>query len=77
MKKLLTPLWIALILLIAASLVVEFTLISGHHGPHYWWHDIPAFWILFGFLGCLSIIAFAKFLLNKLVDRKEDYYERL
>lgn len=64
--------WLSLALLIIISLIVEFTM---HHHFHHWWSDIPAFWIYFGFVGCLVLILFAKLLGKLLVNRKEDYYD--
>lgn len=65
--------WILLLLLIAASVVVEFTI--HHHGHnHYWFMDIPLFWILFGLAGAVLMILFAKKILAPIVYRGEDYY---
>lgn len=64
--------WLSLALLTIISLIVEFT---SHHHFHHWWSDIPAFWIYFGFIGCLVLILVAKLLGKLLVNRKEDYYD--
>ena len=40
-----------------------------------WWNRIPAFFALFGFIGCIVIIFSAKFLGKVLLRRKEDYYD--
>lgn len=66
--------WIGLAMLTLLSLIVEFT---SHHesGHHHWWNGIPAFWILFGFIGCVILIAVAKTLGKLLLNRKEDYYD--
>jgi drug/metabolite transporter (DMT)-like permease len=64
--------WTALILIAIISLIVEFWM---HHEPHGWWSSIPAFWIIFGLLGCIGLIFFAKTLGKLLVNRKEDYYD--
>jgi len=65
--------WLGLALLTVFSLVVEF---SMHHNSthHHWWTSIPAFWIFFGFLGCIILIIFAKTLGKLLLNKKEDYY---
>ena len=49
--------WLSLALLTVFSLLVEF---SMHHDSthHHWWTRIPAFWIFFGFLGCIILIIF-------------------
>jgi hypothetical protein len=40
------------------------------------WSHIPGFFSLFGFLGCLGIIGFAKLLGHYWLQRKEDYYHK-
>jgi len=57
-----------------ASVVAEF---AGHQeGTHqkHWWSSIPMFWILFGLIGCLLLIVFAKNILAPFIYKKEDYY---
>jgi hypothetical protein len=54
-------------------------LLAGFAMPHdtahdAWWNRIPAFFALFGFIGCLVIIFFAKFLGKVLLRKQEDYY---
>jgi hypothetical protein len=65
---------IILATLLTASLVVEFLV---HHQVHFhfWFSDIPLFWILFGFLGGCLLILFGKKILAWVVYREEDYYE--
>ena len=65
--------WIALILLILASLVVEFTMLSGHSS--HWWSHVPAFYIIWGFLSCVVLTYFAKGLGKLILYREEDYYD--
>ncbi len=56
------------------SLLAGFRL--SHDAAHdAWWNRIPAFFALFGFIGCLAIIFFAKFLGKVLLRKKEDYYD--
>lgn len=66
--------WIGLALLTLSSLVIEF---SMHHdsGHHHWWNQIPAFWILFGFVSCLALIMVAKTLGKLFLNQKEDYFD--
>lgn len=64
--------WIVLAVLTAASLVAEFSM--EHHGDH-WWSSIPAFYILYGFVGCVVIIFFSKALGKLVLQKKEDYYD--
>jgi hypothetical protein len=69
-------LWIGLALLLAASLVAERFI--RHDPDHtYWFSHIPAFFALFGFLGCVATIYIAKQLIGRLIYRPEDYYDRL
>lgn len=68
--------WLALGLLILASIIVEFV---GHHATHEgaeppFWATLKTFWIFFGALGCAAIIVFAKMILGPVVYKKEDYY---
>jgi len=66
--------WEVLALLTIVSIIVEFTMCHGEaHGFH-WWSTIPLFWIGFGFIGCVLLIAFAKFFLAPFIYKKEDYY---
>jgi len=60
-----------LAIMTAWSIFAEF---SGHHESEHWWSDIPLFWIWFGFIGCLLLIVFGKYLLALLIYKKEDYY---
>lgn len=65
--------WLALALTGLFTLVVELTM---HHDAahHHWWNQMPAFWMFFGFLGCLVLIFFAKALGTWFLNRKEDYF---
>jgi hypothetical protein len=65
--------WIALGLLTAASAVAEF-MGEPKHGP---WGNIPAFWAIFGFAGCVVIIIASKAIGKRLLQRREDYYDGL
>lgn len=67
--------WILLGLVTAVSIIGE--LQGPHDAEHasHWWGAIPLFYILFGFVGCVVIIFFSKWLGARLLQRKEDYYE--
>lgn len=41
---------------------------------HFPWERVPAFYAVYGFIACVSLIFMAK-LLRLLVKRKEDYYD--
>lgn len=49
---------------------------TPHDPAHYaWWNRIPAFFALFGFIGCILIIFFAKSLGKLFLRKGEDYYD--
>jgi hypothetical protein len=45
------------------------------HDPYHGWNSIPAFFALFGFIGCILIIFFAKSLGKLFLRKGEDYYD--
>jgi hypothetical protein len=63
--------WWALGTLAAVSLAAEFI---APHDPAHWWTVIPAFYMFFGFFGCLLIIFFSKALGKLFLQQSEDYY---
>lgn len=63
--------WIALGLMVAASLVAE-SLAEWR----YWWEQIPGFYALFGFFGFMAIVFFSKWLGRLFVQKQEGYYDR-
>jgi hypothetical protein len=46
-----------------------------HHGE-FWWSHVPGFFALFGFAGCLAVVAVAKLVLAPWLQRDEEYYKR-
>jgi hypothetical protein len=46
-----------------------------HKHPHFSWADVPGFYVLFGFLSCVVIIAVSKILGKLWLTRGEDYYD--
>ena len=65
--------WMLLALVSVASLIAQFVGEEGH-GP---WAQVPAFWALFGFLGCALIILVSKAIGKYFLQRREDYYDEL
>lgn len=65
--------WIILGILFVITLGFEFTALSGYDS--HWWNSIPAFYAIFGFVGCVSIVYVAKFIAKKIVNRDIDYYD--
>lgn len=65
---------ISLALLVLLSVLAE--LWTPHDAAHaeYWWSGVPAFYALFGFIGCAVIILFSK-AAGKFLLKKEDYYD--
>lgn len=60
---------------IVLLLMIALETIFAHPHVFYWWHGLLGFDFIFGFLGALLLIGLAKGLVNKLVERKEDYYD--
>ena len=58
---------------IAVGVVAVATFVAEALAPaHYWWERIPAFYALFGFLGCLLLIVVAKTAGKLLIQRPEE-----
>ncbi len=60
--------------LVAASLVYELFFPPGGGHGHHLWSGISGFFIAFGFLGCLLLVAFGKGIGKRYLLRDEDYY---
>jgi uncharacterized membrane protein len=56
--------------------LLDFLLVSGHVHIEFPWSHIAGFFSLFGFIGCLAIVAVAKLLGHYWLQRKEDYYNK-
>ncbi len=65
--------YIIIAIIVAASVVVE-ALFAHPHG-HNFWHTMPGFDIIMGFVGGWALILFAKQILAPLLQRDEDYYD--
>ena len=66
--------WISLAAVMIASLVLERTI--AHDPLHVaWWRHVPGFYGWLGFLGCIGIIAGAKLLGRKWLQKDEHYYD--
>lgn len=62
--------WILLGFLTVISFIAELT-----QDPHHWWEQIPGFYIIFGFVGCVVIILVSKALGKLFLQKEEDYYD--
>ena len=67
--------WKVTAICVAVSAVVDVALASFAH-PEFWWHSVPAFDLVYGFVGCAAIVLFSKWLGHTFLMRDEDYYER-
>ncbi len=67
--------WTLTIVLAAASAVIDIATRHFAH-PEFWWHTVPAFDIVYGFVGCAAIVYASKWFGHRFVMRDEDYYER-
>jgi uncharacterized membrane protein YhaH (DUF805 family) len=69
------PLRIALLGLIAVISLLG-GLATAHDPAHdTWWNSIPAFFALFGFIGCVVVIFLAKGLGKLFLRKGEGYYD--
>lgn len=66
---------ISLIFAITLTFISEFFISHDPSHKDFWWSNIPFFWALFGFVGCILLILLAKYFLIKIVHRKESYYD--
>ncbi|MEK6683246.1 MAG: hypothetical protein AABY46_01145 [Nitrospirota bacterium] len=67
-KRLLMGFYIFLLLLIVADLFLP-------KHPAFPWEEYPSFYGAYGFVACVSLVLASKYILRKMVKRKEDYYE--
>lgn len=67
--------WTALTVIVLLSVVAE--LLAPHDAEYatHWWSSIPAFYALFGLVGCIVIILFSKIIGKVFLLKKEDYYD--
>ncbi len=65
--------WIVVGAIVVGSVVAEQ---FAHHEHHYWFTDIPGYFVLYGFVGCVAIIYLSKWYGKYGVQRPEDYYTR-
>lgn len=64
------------ILVLFATLVVLLDLIYRHHAhAAFWWHIVPVFDLVYGFIGCVGIIVVSKWLGHAWLQRDENFYE--
>lgn len=60
---------------VVAALADAWSLGAERHGL-FWWSHFYGFFSLFGFIGCLAIIAVAQLVLGPWLQRQESYYQQ-
>lgn len=56
----------------ALLVVVDFAV---HRHIYHSWENIPAFYAIYGFVGCVILVVLAK-LMRKVLMKEEDYYDK-
>ena len=72
-QKLAKKLWVILIIALVSTVLAGFFL--PEHKTHFEIEKFPAFYAIFGFISCVVIIFFSKFL-GVFLKRGEDYYKK-
>lgn len=67
--------WIVLITIAVISFIGESTTSPDSEHAVQWWHSIPAFYVFYGFFGCIAIVVFSKALGKWFLQKREDYYD--
>jgi len=66
--KILKVFYVICILLVAADFIV-------HRHIYHDWENIPAFYAVYGFVGCVILVLIAK-AMRKVLMKEEDYYDK-
>ena len=72
-NRLKTVIWVCCAVL-ALLVLVDAFLISKEHA-HTGAEHFPAFWSVFGFIGCVVIVLFSKWFGHRGIMTREDYYD--
>jgi sterol desaturase/sphingolipid hydroxylase (fatty acid hydroxylase superfamily) len=56
----------------AVLFAVDLVIRKKAHMP---WEEWPGFYAIFGFVACVMLVLFAKYVLRPAVKRNEDYYD--
>jgi hypothetical protein len=67
--------WLSLTLIAIMAVVAGFFIPSAEGEHEFWWSNLPIFFALLGFIGCVAMIYIAKWLGHYWLQRKEDYYD--
>lgn len=68
-KRFMAGFYISLFLLMIIDLFI-------YKHPYFKWEEYPSFYATFGFVACVGLVLAAKYILRKIVMRKEDYYDK-
>lgn len=68
-----TGILIAGVVLVMSLAIIEWFLVTHHHGPH--WMAFSGFFALFGVLVCITLIVVAKFFGKLWLQKQKDYYD--
>jgi hypothetical protein len=68
-KRLLNLFYASLVILVIADFFVP-------KHPVFAWEEYPSFYGVYGFVACVVLVLAARFVLRKLVMKKEGYYDR-
>lgn len=66
--KIINVFYVICALLVIADFIV-------HRHIYHDWENMPAFYALYGFIGCVVLVLIAK-LMRKVLMREEDYYDK-
>lgn len=67
-SKILKVFYVICVLLVVADFIV-------HRHIYHDWENIPAFYSIYGFVGCVILVLVAK-AIRKVLMKKEDYYDQ-
>ncbi len=66
---------ILLMLLFGGCLALVIINFFVHKHGHYSWEEWSGFYAAYGFIACVGLVLASKYVLRKIVKRREDYYD--
>ncbi len=66
---------ILLVLLFGGCLVLVIINFFVHKHGQFSWEEQSGFYAAYGFVACVGLVLASKFILRKIVKRREDYYD--